>query len=49
MPAKRVFATESNDKIVKTASLKLPIVGNRENITNEGSEDFTSLEKLGWN
>ena len=46
MPVKRVFASE--ERTVKTASAKMPVVGQREVATSESFEDFSALTGLGW-
>lgn len=46
MPVKRVFASE--ERTVKTASAKMPIVGQRNVATSESFEDFSALSVLGW-
>jgi len=46
MPVKRVFASE--EKTIRTASAKMPVVGQREVATSESFEDFSALTGLGW-
>jgi hypothetical protein len=46
MPAKKTFSSESTST-VKTASLKLPSVGQNEKAL-PGFNDFSELERIGW-
>ncbi len=53
---KRAYATEAPASLTKTAS-KLPIIGQKENTANvnaaelspSANDDFSSLDRLGWN